>query len=312
MRNGTIALLCAALLVGAVVTPGAAAAKKLNVVATLTDLASIARSVGGDDVQVTALCPGTRDPHYLPAKPSLARKMSKADMLVYDGLELEIGWLPQLIRKARNPRIRPGAPGDVDCSRVITHLLEVPPATVDRSEGDLHPMGNPHYTLDPRNAEPIARLLADRMADLDPDHAEAYHRRAEAFVQTIAQHLPRWREETAALRAHHVLIYHKHWSYLVNWLGLDKVGEIENRPGIAPSPRHVHEMIQKSRRLGDVVVICATWDDVDQVKEIARRIGAPLAVLPGHTGGVKEADTYVHFIDTICRRLAEAAAQLPE
>jgi len=312
MRNRLLSTLFAGLVLGALLAPGAALAKKLNVVTTLTDLGSIARSVGGDDVKVTALCPGTRDPHYLPAKPSLARKMSKADMLVYDGLELEIGWLPQLIQKARNPRVRPGAPGDVDCSRVIAHILEIPPATVDRSEGDLHPMGNPHYTLDPRNAEPIARLLADRMTELDPDHADGYHERAEAFVQTIEQNLPRWRRETAQARAHHVLIYHKHWTYLVNWLGLNKVGEIENRPGIAPSPRHVHQMIEKSRRLGDVLVICATWDDVDQVREIARRIGAPLAVLPGHTGGVKEADSYVHFIDTLCERIAAAAAKLPE
>ncbi len=311
MRNKLWSVLLAALALGGVLAPRTAAAK-LNVVATLTDLGSIAESVGGEDVQVTVLCPGTRDPHHLPAKPSLARRMSKADMLVYAGLELEIGWLPQLIEKARNPRVRPGAPGDVDCSRAIDRILEIPPATVDRSEGDLHPMGNPHYTLDPRNAVAIARLLADRMAELDPAHADAYRRRAEAFVATIEGNLPRWRQETEKLRAHHVLIYHKHWSYLVDWLGLAKVGEIENRPGIAPSPRHVHDMIEKSRRLGDVVVICATWDDVDQVREIARRIGAPLAVLPGHTGGVPGADTYVHFIDTLCRRLAEATAGLPE
>ncbi|MBU0741191.1 zinc ABC transporter substrate-binding protein [bacterium] len=303
-------LMIAAALVPVLLAGTPAQAKKLNVVTTLTDLASIARSVGGEDVTVISLCPGTRDPHFMPAKPSLARKLGKADMLVYDGMELEIGWLPQLIEKARNPRVKPGARGDVDCSQAISNLLEVPAATVDRSEGDIHPLGNPHYTLDPRNAEAVADLLAERMSDLDPVHAQAFADRAAAFKAEIEKHLPGWVEMTAKARAHHVLIYHKHWTYLVDWLGLDKIGEIEHRPGITPSPRHVHEMMDKAKRLGDVVIIAATWDHLDAAKEVGKRSGAPLVVLPGHTGGTDGTDDYISFIDTICRSLAAATTQL--
>jgi len=281
---------------------------ELRVVTTLSDLARIAEAVGGDDVKVEALCPGNRDPHYLPAKPSLARKLSKADLLCYNGLELEIGWLPLLIDKARNPRVRPGSRGDLDCSRALGHVLDVPAGQVDRAHGDIHPLGNPHYTIDPRNAASIAQLMAVRMGELDLPNADAYTARAGRFVAEIERRLPGWRDNVAAANDLPVIIYHQHWNYLTTWLGFVVVGEVEHRPGISPSPRHVQHVIDKGRSLDRVFIIAAQWDHLDVAREVAERMGAPLAVLPGYSGAQDGTDDYFDFIDRICERLQAAAA----
>lgn len=296
-------VIAAALLLGLCAGPARA---ELKVVTTLTDLARVAEVVGGEDVTVDVLCPGGQDPHYLPAKPSLARKLSKADLLCYNGLELEIGWLPQLIGKARNPKVRPGTSGDLDCSAAVVHPLEKPQGSADRGQGDVHPLGNPHYTLDPRLTVAVGRLMAERMARLDPDHADAYHERAERYADAVAERLPAWEARVAAMREHPVIIYHRNWSYLADWLGLDVVAEIEHRPGISPSPRHVQEVIHTGRELQAPIVIAAAWDHLDVAKEVAERIGAPLTVLPGYSGALDGTDAYFDFIDTICDRLHEA------
>lgn len=281
---------------------------ELRVVATLTDLGRVAEAVGGEDVKVEVLCPGSRDPHSLPAKPSLARKLAKADLLCYNGLELEIGWLPQLIDKARNPRVRPGAPGDLDCSAAILHPLELHHHPVDRGQGDVHPLGNPHYTLDPLILTEVARLMAARLGRLDPERADAYADRADAYVADIESRRAAWMERTAQVRGRPIIVHHSNWSYLVEWLGLDVVAEIEHRPGISPSPRHVQEVIGLGRGLDGPIVIAATWDHLDVTEEVAERIGAPLAVLPAYSGAQSGTHTYVDFMDRICERLAAAAA----
>ena len=281
----------------------------LRVVATTSDLGDLARLVGGDDVEVSVLCPGSTDPHYLSAKPSLARKLGKADLLVYNGLELEIGWLPRLIRKARNPKVRPGGDGELDCSSALTEVLGVPHDHVDRGHGDIHAQGNPHYTLDPRAMVRVARHMAARMGELDPDHAAAHAARADSFARVIRGRLAGWEADIAPARAGHVLLYHQTWAYLVHWLGLDVYGEIEHRPGITPSPRHVQEMIDRGRELGDVIVVAATWSHIDVARRAAHRMGAPLAVLPASTGAVDGVDSYLHLIDAIVKGLATAAAE---
>jgi len=297
-------LLSAALLLGAV-----AAQAELKIVATTSDLGDVAGIVGGGDATVSVLCPGSSDPHSLPAKPSLARKLGKADLLVYNGLELEVGWLPQLIRKARNPRVRPGAAGEMDCSSCLNEILDVPHGHVDRGLGDIHPLGNPHYTLDPRAMILVARSMGERMADLDPAHAEGYLRRADEFAGEIGGRLERWDTAVASVRAGHVLLYHQTWTYLVHWLGLDVYGEIEHRPGIAPSPKHVQEMIERGRELGDVIVVAATWSHIDVARRAADRIGAPLVVLPAAVGADDGVDDYLGLMDVIVERLAAAAVE---
>lgn len=308
-RIAAVALALAACLVP-LVSPGPAFAKDgpLRVAVTLSDLGCAARAVGGSDVEVTVLCPGGMDPHYLPAKPSLSRKLGQADALLFNGLELEIGWLPPLLEKARNPRVRPGAPGMIDCSTALDAVLDVPSGAVDRGLGDIHPQGNPHYTVDPRRMIAVVELVGRRFGELDPPRAAAYRDRAEAYAAQLRERLPVWRERTAALRARHVLLNHQHWNYLCDWLGLDVIGEIEHRPGIAASPRHVQDMVEKSRALGDVVVVAASWDHLDVVREVAGRAGASLAVLPGHSGAEPGTDDYLAFLDVVTLRLAEAAA----
>lgn len=280
----------------------------LKVVTTISDLARIAEAVGGDDAKVSALCPGPRDPHFLPAKPSLARKLSKADLLCYNGLELEIGWLPLLLNKARNPRIKPGSTGDMDCSGVIKTILDVPDGNVDRAMGDIHALGNPHYTLNPENAVLIAREMAFRMGQLDPQNKAAYKARAATFADEVANRLPGWREQLAEARTKSIILYHSHWNYFTHWQQLNVVGEIENRPGITPSPRHVQSIIEKGRDLDDVLIVAAQWDHQEVAEEVAERIGTSLAVLPGYSGAQKGTDNYFDFIDRLCARVAEAAA----
>jgi zinc/manganese transport system substrate-binding protein len=281
---------------------------ELRVVASLSDLGRIAEAVGGNDVRVDVLCPGGRDPHSLPAKPSLARKLAKADLLCYNGLELEIGWLPQLIEKARNPRIRPGAAGDFDCSAAVLHPLELQHEPVDRGQGDVHPLGNPHYTLDPSIVAELAHLMAERMGALDPERASAYAERALAFAARLDAHRLVWLDRIAPVRDHPVIIYRRHWTYLADWLGLDIVAEIEHRPGILPSPKHVQSVIRQGREMTAPIVVAAEWDHLDVAEEVADRIGAPLAVLPGYSGAQEGTDDYIAFIDRICDRLIEAAA----
>jgi zinc/manganese transport system substrate-binding protein len=299
-------ILVAAMLVLA--TAGQSMAE-LKVVTTISDLARIAEAVGGDDVKVSTLCPGPRDPHYLPAKPSLSRKLAKADLLCYNGLELEIGWLSLLLDKARNPRIKPGGQGDMDCSNVLEHILDVPDGNVDRSMGDIHALGNPHYTLNPENAVLVARAMARRMGKLDLQHEADYTARAEAFARKMADRLPLWHDQLAEARSKFFIIYHQHWNYFTQWQGLNVVGEIENRPGIAPSPRHVKSIIDRGNDLDGVIVVAAQWDHLEVAREVAERIGAPLAILPGYSGAQEGTDDYFAFIDRLCTRVAEAAAQ---
>ncbi len=279
---------------------------ELKVVTTISDLACIAEAVGGSDVEVSLLCPGHRDPHFLPAKPSLAHKMSKADLLCYNGLELEIGWLPLLLNKARNPRIKPGSKGDMDCSTVLEHVLDVPGGNIDRAMGDIHAMGNPHYTLNPENAVLIAQEMAFRMGQLDTENRDAYQLRANAFAEEIAARLPGWLKQLEKAQTKSIIIYHSHWNYFTHWQNLNVVGEIENRPGITPSPRHVHDIIEKGRNIEEVVIIAAQWDHQEIAEKVADRIGAQLAVLPGQSGAQEGTDNYFDFIDRLCSKVAEA------
>ena len=259
---------------------------KIKVVATTTDLGWIAREVGGPDVQVEVLCPGHRDPHTMPAKPSLARKLSKADLLIYNGMELEVGWLPLLVDAARNPSIRAGQPGELDCSGALApdDLLEVPHGEVDRSQGDIHPQGNPHYTLDPRLGMKVGHLIAHRLAQLDPTGAEVYAQRSDQLDQQLMARLDDWQQRVQALDLRGIIVYHQQWEYLAHWLQLDILGVIENRPGISPAPRHVEQVIQMGRQSLPLLILAATWDHKDGAGHVARKIPCPLVVTSAATG----------------------------
>ncbi len=289
--------------------PGQALAK-VKVVATLADLGWIAEQVGADDVEVEFLCQGHRDPHFLPAKPSLARKLKKADLLVYNGLELEIGWLPLLLDAARNPRIRSGQQGELNCALALGEgkILQVPVGEVDRSQGDIHPLGNPHYLLDPRNGIAVGRLIAERLARIDPEAADRYRRRADHLAQEIEARMEDWKTRLDSLAVKKIIVYHQQWEYLIDWLGLDILGVIENRPGISPAPRHVEGLIELGRRQGPVLVIAATWDHVEAADRVAEKTSSALAVLPASTFATKEVAGYLDMFEVICGQLETAAA----
>lgn len=282
---------------------------KVKVVATLADLAWIAEQVGADDVEVEFLCQGHRDPHFLPAKPSLARKLKKADLLVYNGLELEIGWLPLLLDAARNPRIRPGQQGELNCALALGpgEILEVPVGEVDRSQGDIHSLGNPHYLLDPRHGIAVGRLMAERLARIDPAAADRYRSRAEHLAGEIETRMEDWQARMDSLAVKKVIVYHQQWEYLVDWLGMDILGIIENRPGISPAPRHVEGLIELGRQEGPVLVIASTWDHVEAAGRVAEKTGSVLAVLPASTFATEKVAGYLDMFEVICGKLEVAA-----
>ncbi|MDP8207925.1 MAG: zinc ABC transporter substrate-binding protein [Candidatus Electryonea clarkiae] len=296
-------LVITALMLLVLTLPGISTAK-LKVVATLNDLGWIAEQVGGDDVEVSVLCPPHQDPHYLPAKPSLAKKLKKADLLLYNGLELEIGWLPLLIETARNPKIKPGSRGELECADALEHILDVPTGHVDRSKGDIHPLGNPHFLLDPRNGVKVALLIAERMSELDIDAAERYKQRADMFQASVEKRLPEWEALLSASRNCPVIVYHQHWEYLLNWLDIQTIGSIEHRPGISPSPRHTKDIINLGRSQKCVYIIAATWDNLKIAKKASERMDAPLIILPGATGAMEGAEGYLGLFDYICKELS--------
>lgn len=294
------------------VTAGQAAAQ-VKVVATLEDLAWIAEQVGGEDVEVEVLCPGHRDPHTMPAKPSLARKMKKADLLLYSGLELEVGWLPLLLDAARNSRIEPGKQGELDCSLAMDHedILEVPVGQVDRSQGDIHPLGNPHYLLDPRIGIKVGFLIAERLAKIDPERADQFRGRADELQNRLTVLVEDWEARVADLPIRKVIVYHQQWEYLAAWLDLELIGVIENRPGISPAPRHVEGLIELGRTASPILVLAATWNHIDGASHVAEKAGAPLIVLPASSGAVDEAPGYLDLFEFICSSLEEPAGQQP-
>jgi zinc/manganese transport system substrate-binding protein len=273
----------------------------LRVVATTADLASVAKAVGGERVDVVALALPTQDPHFVDARPHLALDLARADLLVAVGLELEIGWLPTLQMGARNPKIRQGASGYLDCSTLIDKL-EVPTTKIDRSMGDIHPGGNPHYMFDPRRVAQVAAGIAARMSQLDPAHAEDYRRGAKAFQQQVEQARARWAQAASALRGAHVLAYHKSLTYLADWLGLQVVEHIEPKPGIPPNPRHIAHVLSVARTQGVKLIIQEAWHPRATAEMLAEHGGVRLAVIPGGPD-FNRGQGYFAFMDTVISRL---------
>ena len=219
----------------------------LRVVTTTTDLADIASAIGGEHASVESICAGEQDPHYVQARPSYMVKLSRADLLVHVGLDLEIAWLPSLVRGARNPSINPGKPGNLDASTAVTPL-DVPGGPIDRSQGDIHPRGNPHYWLDPDNGKKIAAAIAQRMAGLAPKHAAYFGTRLARWTASVDAAIARWTTRMASLRGAEVVSYHATFNYFHDRFGLEPVGYVEEKPGIPPAPAHLARLITKMKR----------------------------------------------------------------
>ncbi len=274
----------------------------LNVLACEPEWATLTQALGGDAVRVTSATTARQDPHRIEAKPSLIARARTADLVVCTGAELEVGWLPLLQREAGNPRILPGQPGYFEAARQV-RLLERP-VSLDRGQGDIHPDGNPHFISDPRNLPKVADALARRLAELDPAQAGQYAERNRQFQASLGAAIGRWEKQAAALRGLPVVVHHKNWSYLADWLGLKVVADLEPKPGIDPSAAYLGELLARLKAQPARLVLRAAYQSAKADEWLAERAGIPAVELPYTVGGSAEArDLISLYDDTIARLL---------
>ena len=285
-----------------------AAAKTLNVMTTTEDLASLAREVGGEHVKVESIARGYQDPHFVEAKPSFLLKLQKADLLVLVGLQLEIGWLPPLITQSRNSRIQVGAQGYLDAS-TVAEILEKPTGPVTRAMGDVHPLGNPHYWLDPGNGRRIAKAVAQKLSELDRDDAAYFEQHFQDFDRRLQEAEKRWEQQMAPVKGTEVITYHNSWPSFTERFGLKVVGYVEPKPGIPPSPSHTLEVINQIKQDKVPLILVEPYFDLKTPKAIADQSGAQVLVLLPSVGGVPQATNYFQLFDYNIRLLTEALAQ---
>jgi len=301
--RGLVAL--AALLLAALSFPARCAAKKLNVVTSTTDMAALAEEVGGDKITVEALAKGYQDPHFVEAKPSFLLKLKNADLLISVGLQLEIGWLPPLITQCGNARIQVGAPGYLDASQ-FAEILDIPTGQVTRAMGDVHPLGNPHYWLDPNNGRRIARGIAQKLGEMDPADSQYFQQRFQDFDRRLTDAEKNWDAEMAPYRGRKLVAYHTSWSNFAKHFGLQVVGYIEPRPGIPPTPGHTIEIIQLMKRDNVKLVVVEPYFDLKTPNSIGSATGAKVIVLLPSVGGEKEVTDYFKLFDYDINLLIQA------
>lgn len=292
---------CSALVIGVSLFATNAARADLHVVASTTDLAALAKTIGAAHVEVSTLALPTQDPHFVDARPHLALDLARADLLIAVGLGLEAGWLPTLQVGSRNAAIQVGAKGYLDCSQFVD-LLEVPTGKVERSMGDIHPGGNPHYMYDPRIAVRVSSGIAARLAQLDPGNASEYRRNADKFRSDVEAARKGWEQALAPLRGAKVIAYHRSLTYLAGWLGLDIVEHVEPKPGIPPNPKHVADLLGVARAQGVKLLLQEPWYPTNTSRVIADRAGAALVVLPS-SPDVAKGKTYLDFMNELVARL---------
>jgi ABC-type Zn uptake system ZnuABC Zn-binding protein ZnuA len=285
------------LLIGAAILAlDSAAAAAVTVVATIEDLASLTREIGGDRVNVEAIARGYQDPHFVEPKPSYILRLQRADLLVAIGRDLEAGWLPPLVRQSRNAAVQPGARGYLDASRTV-RILDIPPGQITRAMGDVHPLGNPHYWLDPANGRRIAQAIAGKLAEIAPGDAAYFNQRYADFDRRLSEAEKRWDALMAPHKGLKVVTYHRSWPNFADRFGLDVVGYIEPRPGIPPSAAHTRDLIDDMRRQNVWVILVEPYIDPKTPSAIARETGARVLVMPPSVGGVKEATDYFTLFD---------------
>lgn len=281
---------------------------KLNVVATLPDYGAIAEEIGGDHVKVTVLAKGTEDPHFVDPRPSFIRVLNQADVLIEGGAEMEIGWLPPLVNSARNTKILSDAPGHVMLARNI-RLLEVPDGLVDRSMGDVHPAGNPHFTHDPANGRLVAAHLAEVFGKLDAANKPLYQANLQKFTGHLDRKLAEWAKLMEPYRGTKVVTYHKSYEYFAARFGLEVVGQIEPKPGIEPSPTHINALIPRMKEAGARLVLMEPNRPRRTPQYVATSIGAKLVVLPGMVGGHEKIKDYFSLFDYDVAQITAALAE---
>jgi len=292
------------LLLPAIFACSLSAHAKLNVVATLPDFGSLAREIGGDKINLVVLAKPTEDPHFVDARPSLVVSLRNADVLIDGGAELELGWLPPLLQNARNPKIEIGKPGRVEASQGI-RLMNVP-ANVTRAAGDVHALGNPHFTVDPIIAKAIAQHIAQSFSALDPANAAFYEANYKKFEAAINAKLQEWGAAMLPFKDQHVVAYHDSWPYFGHRFGVSIDIFLEPKPGIPPSPSHLTDVIAQMRAQHIKAIIVEPFHDRRIAEKVASSTGAKVVEFSQFPGGLPGTDSYVKLIDTLVSRLAAA------
>ena len=290
--------------------PVPAWAAPLRIVTTTEDLAAIAREVGGPLVKVESLTRGSQDPHFLDARPSLMLKASRADLFIQVGLGLEVGWAPLLLVGARNPSIQPGSAGYLNASHNI-QILEIPTGPVDRSQGDIHAAGNPHYWLDPENGKIISKSISLSLKSLLPDQSERIEQNQKAFAEKLDAAIRKWKDRMSPYGGNKVVTYHKSWTYLAQHLNLEVIGYVEPKPGIPPSPAHVNRLINKMKEQKVQTMIIEPYFSRSIPGLISHETGAKLLVLPPSVGGAAGVKTYIELFDHIIEKLTTVLPKGP-
>lgn len=296
-------ILCAVLTL-ALLAGGAGAADKIRVVATTTDLKALTEAIGGDLVDADALARGNQNPHDLEVRPSLMVKVRRADLLVMNGLELD-QWAEVVIQGANNPKVIPGAPGRVDASQGIL-VLEVPTARVDRSMGDVHPVGNPHYTLDPGMAPAVTANILDGLSRVAPQSRSTFERNRKEFLARLDDAMAGWTRMMTPFKGARVIVDHNLWPYFLTRFGLLQANSIEERPGIPPTPGHLTKLIAVMKEERIKVILAAPWSDQKLAERIAQETGAKVVPMASAVGAVKGKDNYLDTIDYNVKAVAQA------
>jgi ABC-type Zn uptake system ZnuABC Zn-binding protein ZnuA len=288
----------------AVLAGAADAADKVRVVTTIPDLKSLTEAVGGDLVDVESLTRGTQNFHEAEVRPSMMLKLRRADLLIENGLDLD-AWVDVAVQGANNANIIRGAAGRIEVSHDVP-VLEVPTGRVDRSMGDVHPRGNPHFSLDPGLAPIITQNILEGLARIAPQHRAAFEKNRQAFLARVDGEMAKWTKTMAPLKGAKVVGYHPVFTYFLTRFGLAQVGAIEDRPGIPPSPGHLARLIQQMKQERVKAILVEPWNDRKLAERVAEEAGARALVMATAVGAVKGADNYIAAIDYNIRTLAEA------
>jgi zinc/manganese transport system substrate-binding protein len=281
---------------------------KLNVVASTEDLAALAGQVGGDKIAVEAIAKGYQDPHFVEAKPSFILRLQRADLLIVVGRELEIGWLPPLITQSRNAKVQAGAAGYLDAS-LQARILDLPTGEVTRAMGDVHPLGNPHYWLDPENGKIVAKAIATKLGELRPNDRAYFDQRLADFTSRLDTAEKGWLAQLAPYKGVKLVTYHRSYPNFAERFGLDVIGYVEPRPGIPPTPQHTLDLIAEMKRQNVKVVLVEPYFDLKTPNSIGRETGAQVIVLPPSVGGTKEITDYFKLFDYDVNLLANTLKQ---
>lgn len=293
------------LMAGALWLMAQPASAALKVFACEPEWGALAQELAGDTASVFSATTALQDPHHIQARPSLIARVRNADLVICTGSELEIGWLPLLLRQSGNERIQPGTPGYLEASQQVPRL-EIP-KVLDRSLGDVHAAGNPHIQLDPRNIAKVAKVLGDRLAQLDPVNAAAYRARTADFLTRWDAAIPRWEAEAAPLKGLTIVVYHKNMAYLDAWLGMRDVGSLEPKPGVPPTTAHLVDLVARMQAAPARVIVYMSYNSPQAAEFLSERTKIPVVMLPFTVGGSDKAkDLFSLFDDILARLLAVA------